>query len=1399
MAIDHLTRSCTVVLHDDSVSTEDVLCGTKVLPTGILARLSSDGAQPLYILAKNHARNTEEVSVHTSLAQRFGFQNRTSATICVLEDETTASATHVEFFFRDHHLSRADMWRMAASLDRTVVYQGQKIRYLGTAVAEIRAVYISGQEVHSAFAVRGKTKPIYRSGSARYTFLIQISKEMLEYWVRGDLMYERVVTGFLPELFQRWERLKVRHQISVILFGRSCNCDEKEDFFHVLASDVSSNNWHQLLRLLKQTFNGPVIPRQVSLAADGNLVEAMHMAAMDFAKDNVDPHLSGRGTSIIAITAGAGLFHTTHDMLKNTTHLLVGNSIGVDIVALSPKPLHPVPLFSYMRNGGCEYALPHWVDISFYTGPDVDLVPTWLMPEAVDDVIDIALPFLDTSNSNGSVSATSFMAHFDAGIFEEHELDLDTTQKHERPDDVIAKGRSGSASTVTVLEQQTPAHLSMTGLSSEPANAPVATTAPKRAIKAAPSPHALMVTNRKISLGPKGLAPSRGLASTTVSVEHAQQDKETPISSSFTPDGASSGIARQIRQSLARKPSQQSLVSVPSISATESSRPINIQHSNGHTIISETPSDPASLIERKILDAGSGSGHHGSAGHSSGTPKTQKDIFYAAMKAAEQEGNWNASPWLTLLNASNPTRENMRVAAQYRKWQHVFPRAISSADFKWTSMCSPAALPLSTEYKPSSRELEKHFSRKVRRLVAATGNDSQWNGASQIKDQLIKLRLAHGFQIAFAGNGHDLHDGSERVLMSRGNVHHEFRCLSSAELQIVEYTLSSDDSSTSAATDDGKSYKARLRASASSQQPIVHIKMSTERTEPDWSKLDDQVVAHDPLHTELHSSRMRLVLLPVDLPRPGHITPGPSRGLSDEERRIDGIQKLTQLWQRNRYFKPDEERRQATFVRPKATPIVSARDPNPLAIDYETRDPSAVINAHGFSLLTHETESTAPLFPESELYHTSKFDVAKLVKQMQESPPHGVEVRDRRWFARLHFKCFRGDEMVNWLLRVFKDLKTREDAIRLGNDLMDRGIFSHVRAKHEFRDGNYFYQISSAHRTTEYPDNANMFGRLSLRSMPSTPFVEHNNSPMMRPLLEDADSSGKPTPVMAPVEKKEILLSQHMLYDVNSLKRSDQLEIISLHYDRIHNPENCYHIQLEWVNTTALCIRDAIIRWSALVEPYGLKLVQVPLVEASRQHHDHPFDHPIKVRLARRPPDKVLATPVLDAQLLSPRLRPPGDDPISYQKALLRKLGFVLDLEAAASFSSKLDVRYSWGRPEYDMTQFVHKSGLLLAQVAGDETCDFLLLPNRLATASSRPSTVIRQIETELVEDIVERVVSFCQDEAALKSFYDEVEKPRLAPPSPFPGGLGGHLDSDIPPISLPPRLAHRSVMKNIQ
>jgi hypothetical protein len=427
---------------------------------------------------------------------------------------------------------------------------------------------------------------------------------------------------------------------------------------------------------------------------------------------------------------------------------------------------------------------------------------------------------------------------------------------------------------------------------------------------------------------------------------------------------------------------------------------------------------------------------------------------------------------------------------------------------------------------------------------------------------------------------------------------------------------------------------------------------------------------------------------------------------------------------------------------------------------------------------------------------------------MQEEPPYGVEMRDRRWLAVNHVKCFRGDEMTTWLLGVFKNLKDREEAVAVGNELMKREIFAHVRQKHEFRDGQYFYQITSAHRTTDYPDTRSVFMK-AFRSIPSTPGLDSITSPFARPVSVEPAASAKTTPQIAAGDRKDLLLSQVLQYNVDPNHKSEHAQIVDLHYDRIHNPDNCYHIQLEWLGASTRFVQVAVARWASLVESYGLRLAQLPLDEASQCHLNHPFDQPQHIRLAARPPERGLATPLLEPQSIGSRTIESHN---AYYKAILRKNDFVLDLEAASAFSTKLPLRYSWGPLRYLHTQFIHRSSLVLAQIClptnehshnGDSDNNevtILVLPNRTAARKSGvPPNSATSAPSESTEEIIRNLRDFCADGAALRAVYHEASEHRRRP-RPNSPSMNTVLatDLDIPPMSLPPHLTHRTQLKHL-
>jgi hypothetical protein len=320
-----------------------------------------------------------------------------------------ARASHVEIMFRDEYLTRADMWRLVvAVLSNKMVYKGQRIWFMGTIKALVQSIFVQGQKVQSAF-FDASTKPIFRSESARYVLFIQMSKEMWDFDAdsTGEIMFSKIIDGFLPELFSRWKQRNAKHLISIVLFTRlvyerspikeSGSTEPKvgrsrtdlaqedtphQDFYRVVVSDMAGGGqWDDILNQLKAEFklflrdvsicrpeniqyqpsgtglsplssNSPeyVIAGHPSTAMRGNILEAINLASSQFSCDHIDRDLVRTGVSIAVITPGTGVFEVDYKLLMQTTEKLIENGVGIDLVCLSRVPLHSVPLFKYWQS-----------------------------------------------------------------------------------------------------------------------------------------------------------------------------------------------------------------------------------------------------------------------------------------------------------------------------------------------------------------------------------------------------------------------------------------------------------------------------------------------------------------------------------------------------------------------------------------------------------------------------------------------------------------------------------------------------------------------------------------------------------------------------------------------------------------------------------------------------------------------------------------------------------------------------------------------------------------------------------------------------------------------------------------------------------------------------------------
>lgn len=281
---------------------------------------------------------------------------------------------HVELAFKEQYLGRSDMWRLQQNLKGTCVYLEKKILFAGSIKATVKRIFANDEQMTSGY-ITETTRMIFRSASAKYFLFIQMSREMWEFDEDGELYFEKAVSNFLPHLFSKWKDEGTNHVVSIVLFTRvfyetkindplinqAADGRFYKDFYKVLADWETTDDWMSIIGPLKKeqlNFQPTVLLRtedkkkivsgQISMAYEGNVLEAVNLALNPFDKHFVDRDLMRTGLSIILITPGVGKFSVNKKLLRLTNERMTDNGIAMDLVCLSPLPLHITPLMVYM-------------------------------------------------------------------------------------------------------------------------------------------------------------------------------------------------------------------------------------------------------------------------------------------------------------------------------------------------------------------------------------------------------------------------------------------------------------------------------------------------------------------------------------------------------------------------------------------------------------------------------------------------------------------------------------------------------------------------------------------------------------------------------------------------------------------------------------------------------------------------------------------------------------------------------------------------------------------------------------------------------------------------------------------------------------------------------------------
>ncbi|CAF9928164.1 MAG: hypothetical protein GOMPHAMPRED_004610 [Gomphillus americanus] len=1538
-------KICTLNRHDEAFSKHEVLLNESLfhswkLSQGTLLRLSASSTQSRRsstfslngrVHHKNNAKSNDitlvfryqelpsellskypnlQVSVSDNIASSLNLPNRSLVTVSQIEEES-ARVSHVEIAFRDAYLTRADMWRMVCSeLAGKPIYKGQKINFLGSIKACVKSIYRQGTKL-TAGVFGPSTKPIFRSESARYVIYLQISKEMWDFEPEGsgEIMFSKVIDGFLPELFKRWSTT-ARHLISIVLFtrmeystqgssgddnfieGSSANRPYR-DFYRVLTSNMESGHHKAVLLQLKIDFKTflrdisirpgtnsdafslfrdgyfthgdvpvDVIQGHPAPASRGNILEAINTASSQFSEDHIDRDLLRTGLSIVIVTPGTGVFEVDAGLLNLTTDILVENGVGIDLVCLARMPLHSVPLFKYrkdnsrprssqaqedgitkrnismisdrgtMRNNpvfvlqndlGAEvgvvldgptdiwnYAIPHWLDISFWTGRSVSslqksagircftpsntksfltrvkMYEIQMMGIMGNETNGVSIPYLETyqesSTKDLKIELNALRSQVSSASLRSQSQRLDTYGGRLR--DSISNSLSPRSpghidgakalsslvlwmenhdqrifkvpkTTSFIIEEKRPSHTRShtvdTGVLSTPdrsgnyhKNIRTGVSIPKRAqlLDANPNKSPTVSIDRKVS-NASSLRPSPNLLG-SIKGGRSFSFGFKGFGSHTTKAAASVELSSETahRESLLTHVPHSLIRSVSTIHggmAASEDHEVPWTPSDERRSLSRPTSPPSKpiLIKQVGKNKQSSLEQTGSIKSTAGTLASR----HGARLSDEDDVGLTKSlyvkpiimralaPWFTVLNPSNPDLVEVDPSSRLGRWHHVFPRPLHASTMKWKSLCAPASIPLTSEAFPTAEQLASEYESSVWSVSAAelTSNSEDQDdlNPSALFREMICARFSRGYQIIIGEhiakvlgdtrlqeldifNDEHISERGSPLYMSRGIQIHRLTLREDSSVEVKQLTrIKGPGIADELETRRHLVYAPYVKTSIGSGYEHRSITFSVSREVYNWKRYDNFVAGreqeqdHD-LPEELRYWRARYVLIPMPPLATDKKASLASFEDNDEEIRLEGIYKLTQLWQKNR-FMPVKESHQRIVTR-------TSVDTNPLDIIFRTKSPSAVVASELHDLMLEKGSGlTRPrnLLPESELLTRSAIDLKTLAQLLQSK--RGVEVRNRPWHVRLHSYTFDAIEFVTWLVDNFKDIDDRETAIEFGEQLRVEGLFSHVDKRHNFRDGNFFYIINTEYRLPRIDKNASWFSKLA--SVPSTPVVETRNSPKVQPQGSTEDEPSE-SGLKTPTDNSHltgVTLSKKLIYDVDRRKKSYRREIINLHYDRVSSADDCYHIRINWLNVTPKLVEDAVSNWASAIERYRLRLVEIPISEASRVNEMHTFRSPYIIKLAKQPPSGSTislsdpSVPIPD--ILSGRF--------PYHKALLKKFDYVLDLEAADDFPSTVNVCYSWGKPDYQYPQFISRDGLLLAQITHDG--NFLLLANRLS------------------------------------------------------------------------------------
>ncbi|KAJ9573995.1 hypothetical protein L9F63_008625, partial [Diploptera punctata] len=405
-----------LIVHHKTFSGEDLIINPKDFPgikIGNIVEIYNPEDEFSRLLLqitglKEDLQGKDTISVEQSIANAFQLRTYADVHMNIVNPEDVALDS-VELTFKDQYMGRSEMWRLKKSLVNSCVYLNKKIEFCGGSIrCQVYEMWSQGDRV-ACGVITDDTKVVFRSSTSMVYLFIQMSSEMWDFDIHGDLYFEKAVNGFLADLFQKWKKNGSNHEVTIVLFSRTfykaSNLEEfpgymreclqqdykgrfYEDFYSQNLDNERYDDWTNTLVQLRRLFtdyqkivlqyhkkSGVQIPAVNSTAAQGNFLEVLNIFGAYlhlFEKHYLDRSFDRTGQLSVVITPGVGVFEVDRELTNVTKQRIIDNGVGSDLVCVGEQPLHAVPLLKFHNkdtsfSAADDYSMPHWINLSFYS------------------------------------------------------------------------------------------------------------------------------------------------------------------------------------------------------------------------------------------------------------------------------------------------------------------------------------------------------------------------------------------------------------------------------------------------------------------------------------------------------------------------------------------------------------------------------------------------------------------------------------------------------------------------------------------------------------------------------------------------------------------------------------------------------------------------------------------------------------------------------------------------------------------------------------------------------------------------------------------------------------------------------------------------------------------------